>query len=420
MKPAEAVTDRFRAWHQEAWQDKAWAEATTRRIEHREKVRKEILLLLDAFTTGGVTLSELKATFDRKTRKEWDGFGLKAMSGAMFLNMMTLHVPEEAGLCTRLRQVLPAPTNESEGRQKMGGFYTYLNETLARHNIPLRKLQPRCTPFFLSAWWHLRDQESWPIFYESARLVLSNEGLLEESGEPVQDYFRFRSAWLELRAALNLGAWDLELLCARIAKPPPPPIPPAPEPGPVPAPAPEVPGDEPAKDSAHVEVQWILAQLGLKLGCKIWIAANDHGRERDGQKLESLSIPSLPNLGMGEDAQKIVDLIDVIWLKAGKQVVAAFEVESTTSIYSGLLRMADLITTCPNLNISCFIVVPQNRVASVRRQLSRPTFQSIGLNNRCGFFSIETLKDHCSAMMKWAKDPGSIRELATFVEDTSE
>ena len=40
----------------------------------------------------------------------------------------------------------------------------------------------------------------------------------------------------------------------------------------------------------------------------------------------------------------------MLWLK-GNAIVAAFEVESTTSIYSGLLRMSDLVAMQPNLNM---------------------------------------------------------------------
>jgi hypothetical protein len=40
--------------------------------------------------------------------------------------------------------------------------------------------------------------------------------------------------------------------------------------------------------------------------------------------------------------RRTVEMIDVLWLK-GSAIVAAFEIESTTSIYSGLLRMSDLI-----------------------------------------------------------------------------
>ena len=48
--------------------------------------------------------------------------------------------------------------------------------------------------------------------------------------------------------------------------------------------------------------------------------------------------------------QRTIELIDILWLK-GNSIIAAFEVESTTSIYSGLLRMSDLLALQPNLNI---------------------------------------------------------------------
>jgi hypothetical protein len=39
--------------------------------------------------------------------------------------------------------------------------------------------------------------------------------------------------------------------------------------------------------------------------------------------------------------------------------VRAFEVEHTTAIYSGLLRMADLLSLVPNMDIKLHIVAPE-------------------------------------------------------------
>ena len=44
----------------------------------------------------------------------------------------------------------------------------------------------------------------------------------------------------------------------------------------------------------------------------------------------------------------LIEHIDVLWLR-GNRVEAAFEVEHTTAVYSGLLRMSDLISLHPNL-----------------------------------------------------------------------
>lgn len=50
---------------------------------------------------------------------------------------------------------------------------------------------------------------------------------------------------------------------------------------------------------------------------------------------------------------RTIELIDLLWLDGGA-FVAAFEVESTTSIYSGLLRMSDLLAKQPNISIPSF------------------------------------------------------------------
>ena len=81
-------------------------------------------------------------------------------------------------------------------------------------------------------------------------------------------------------------------------------------------------------------------------------------------------------------------------------VTAAFEVEHTTSIYSGLLRMSDLVALAPNINFPLYIVTPDVRLNQVRRELSRPTFQTLELHKRCGFFSEEKLLQEAEPIMR--------------------
>jgi hypothetical protein len=65
--------------------------------------------------------------------------------------------------------------------------------------------------------------------------------------------------------------------------------------------------------------------------------------------------------------------IDVLWLR-GRAIVRAFEVEHTTAIYSGILRMADLAALQPNMDIKLHIVAPESRREQVFREISRPVF----------------------------------------------
>jgi len=69
---------------------------------------------------------------------------------------------------------------------------------------------------------------------------------------------------------------------------------------------------------------------------------------------------------------RIIELIDVLWLQ-GTAIVAAFEVESTTSIYSGLLRMSDLVSMQPNISIPLFLVAGDKRRDKVIEQVVEAT-----------------------------------------------
>lgn len=148
----------------------------------------------------------------------------------------------------------------------------------------------------------------------------------------------------------------------------------------------------PGEEKSHVQIQWMLIELGANLGCDVWIARNDQGKSFKGVPFSDRILARLPKLGFDENTTRIIEYIDVIWLK-GNAIVAAFEVEHTTSIYSGILRLSDLVTMQPNVNIDLFIITPEERYDKVVRELNRPTFSSyaLRLNERCKFISYEAL-----------------------------
>jgi predicted RNA-binding protein len=124
--------------------------------------------------------------------------------------------------------------------------------------------------------------------------------------------------------------------------------------------------EEPSKAATvHTEIQWMLLKLGNDMGLDVWVARNDRGREVNGRRFADLPRlrGSLP-VQFDEATNRTVELIDVLWLTRN-QIVAAFEIESTTSIYSGLLRMSDLIAMQPNLSIPLYLVAPDDRRAKV-------------------------------------------------------
>ena len=102
-----------------------------------------------------------------------------------------------------------------------------------------------------------------------------------------------------------------------------------------------------------------------------------------------------------EATQRTIELIDVLWLK-GNSIVAAFEVECTTSIYSGLLRMSDLLALQPNLDIKLYIVAPDERRDKVEQEILRPTFQlrEKPLPTTCGFLGFTNLMEKVEGIRK--------------------
>ena len=154
-------------------------------------------------------------------------------------------------------------------------------------------------------------------------------------------------------------------------------VPDSEEPTDEPAQAPDeelVPAREP---TAHTEIQWLLLKLGNDMGLDVWVARNDRSRELKGHRFADLPRlrADLP-LQFDEATNRTIELIDVLWLK-GNAMVAAFEIESTTSVYSGLLRMSDLIAMQPNLNIPLYLVAPDERRKKVFAEVNRPTFSRL-------------------------------------------
>lgn len=133
-------------------------------------------------------------------------------------------------------------------------------------------------------------------------------------------------------------------------------------------------------DRTHSEIQAWLRDLGHGLGYDVWIAANDRGRIVDGAPLGKHCLERLPDSIATAPGADAVRLIDVLWLDRGAPTVAAaFEVEHSTSIYSGIVRMLDLALSGSELHAAAglFLVAPDSREADVRAQLKRPAFSRV-------------------------------------------
>jgi len=172
--------------------------------------------------------------------------------------------------------------------------------------------------------------------------------------------------------------------------------------------------------SDHEEIQRLLLKLGSDMGFDVWVARNDKGRQlRISKNSELPQLKQELPLQFDEATNRTIELIDVLWLR-GNAIVAAFEIESTTSIYSGLLRMSDLIAMQPNLNIPLYLVAPDERRQKVIDEVNRPTFRRLSpaLFEVCRFISFSDLRarlKEAGALVRYLR-PEFLEELSESCE----
>ena len=210
------IIQRWQTYWSEGCEDSSWVERNQLRDRKRTEILPEIRQLIVDFVEGNATLNDFRNTFDHKTRNEWDVFGLKGMSGAMFLNKLVKHLPDQEELASRLQQTLRLPNTVEDARQRIDDFLEFLDDRIEEGAASKRELQPNRTPFFVSVCWHAQQADQWPIIYLSARKAFRADGLLGRRTRGADDYLAFVRLFQELSRQLGISFWKLEQLCVRL------------------------------------------------------------------------------------------------------------------------------------------------------------------------------------------------------------
>lgn len=170
-------------------------------------------------------------------------------------------------------------------------------------------------------------------------------------------------------------------------------------------------------DCTHTDVQGWLRDLGKSLGFEVWVAANDRGRPLGTGKLGDGCLANLPSSVADVKGGDAIRLIDVLWLTSGTDsVAAAFEVEHTTSIYSGILRLFDLATGVSSAkDLHIFVVAPDEREQDVRDQLRRPAFRNAS-SLRLRFLPYAELRDNREAIARFGTGMKGIEAIARAID----
>jgi hypothetical protein len=143
-----------------------------------------------------------------------------------------------------------------------------------------------------------------------------------------------------------------------------------------------------------LQMQGKIARIGAEMGFRIWVPRNDKQRVLDQVSAEyhGAFLANLP-LNYDDTTLRTIENIDVLWLK-GRAMARAFEVEHSTAVYSGLLRMADLLALQPNMEIRLHIVAPEDKREKVLREIKRPVFSLLDrgpLYESCTYLSYDSV-----------------------------
>lgn len=168
------------------------------------------------------------------------------------------------------------------------------------------------------------------------------------------------------------------------------------------------------EEDLHTEMQYHLLKIGKAIGYDPIVAQNDKGRCYGDVNFSFLSLQKFPNMEVEKETLSTIQLIDTIWFeKNGSKAVCAFEVEKSTSIYSGILRLTDLAFSFKEHPISLFIVTPDNREKDVVMQLNRPSVR--GNNIVIKYILFSDLRTHCDALCKFGESHKILEKIAKTI-----
>ena len=145
--------------------------------------------------------------------------------------------------------------------------------------------------------------------------------------------------------------------------------------------------------SRHSELIVLLAKIGEARGHEIWIGQREQ-RETVSGLVEQIKLrdlvtakpAALKGLKGVKNLRPVLDM-DLLWLD-GNEIVRAFEVESTTTMTSGLQRGSNLPATVPKT-----MVIPEERENDFQRKMKSPLFSEHFVKDNWTLAYFNTLRE---------------------------
>jgi hypothetical protein len=139
----------------------------------------------------------------------------------------------------------------------------------------------------------------------------------------------------------------------------------------------------------HTEIQAKLRDIGIYEGFDVWVA--DRGVLWNGKQLGEGCLRDLPVVAP-EQTRRVMRRIDVIWFRKGAgHPERFFEIENSTSVYSGLLRFNDVIIDFP-IPVAFIVGDAERTLAKFEREIARRTFEHSGLRDVTQFLYYDQVR----------------------------
>ncbi len=169
----------------------------------------------------------------------------------------------------------------------------------------------------------------------------------------------------------------------------------------------------------HSEMQSHLLKIGSALGYDVICASNDRSRCHAGTSLGALSLSEFPALPVHESTEKTIRLIDVLWFEKGKNhVAAAFEVEKSTTITSGMGRMIDLHHSLPDSTSSLYLVIPDKREKELQLLMQRQSVRAMRVGVDIHYLLFSDIRKHCDGMCMFGNSKDVLQKIAINIGDS--
>jgi hypothetical protein len=146
----------------------------------------------------------------------------------------------------------------------------------------------------------------------------------------------------------------------------------------------------------HLRIQLEIADWGIRQGYRVCVAKNDLSAVKGKLQKVLNEMPRFHN----KDVIVLAERIDVAFFDKDRDILThAFEIEHSTGVTSGLVRLNDIAETYPSESVKFYIVSSESNRDKFEREMVRPTFKQLRKCN-CEFREYQQIEEEWKELQK--------------------